>query len=462
MLNRRAQLLSASFILVGCAQSPIETPISVPANAYGVWESNGYGLQLEIGPNSLSAYHISESYCMPSRETAIEVAALMNEFDVDDGGRLSVSSTIDPHKYQFQRMSSLNPNCDRASEVGPEATFEAFVDLMREHYAFFDLHGVDWEERVVSAKRNFEVGMSDQQLFNLMKDMLADLEDAHLSLEATVDGETRVVDSDVGAVYANVSQDAAQSGRSADEVRQEIVTRLWREAIGQGVLQEGGKLVANNRIQYGMAGEHVGYIGFVTMGGFIDNDEIDPAAEIDALEIALDEAISHWAEHEAKSVIVDVSFNHGGYDFIGHVIAARFADAAYDSYTRAPNDASHPYETRYVTEPSSRSQFLGPVYLFTSDMTVSAGEVFVLAMKPLPNVVHVGERTRGAFSTILTKPLPNGWTLNLSNEIYRDHNDVLWEGIGVQPDEVIAVFIDNEPVSGFENAWKELIQIASP
>ena len=67
----------------------------------------------------------------------------------------------------------------------------------------------------------------------------------------------------------------------------------------------------------------------------------------------------------------------------------------------------------FHVEPSKRARYLGPVYLLTSDVTLSAAEVFALYMRALPNVIHVGETTRGAFSDMIEKPLPNGWTLSL-------------------------------------------------
>ena len=64
----------------------------------------------------------------------------------------------------------------------------------------------------------------------------------------------------------------------------------------------------------------------------------------------------------------------------------------------------------FHVEPSKRARYVGPVYLLTSDVTLSAAEVFALYMRALPNVVHVGGTTRGAFSDMIEKPLPNGWT----------------------------------------------------
>ncbi len=43
-------------------------------------------------------------------------------------------------------------------------------------------------------------------------------------------------------------------------------------------------------------------------------------------------------------------------------------------------------------------------------------------------------KTRGALSDILSKTLPNGWSLGLSNEIYHDSQGICYEAIGIPPD----------------------------
>ena len=79
--------------------------------------------------------------------------------------------------------------------------------------------------------------------------------------------------------------------------------------------------------------------------------------------------------------------------------------------------------------------------LLTSEVTVSAGEIFTMAMRALPSVTHIGEATSGALSDILPKPLPNGWSLRLSHEIYEDGYRILWEGRGVEPEREERVLI---------------------
>jgi carboxyl-terminal processing protease len=81
------------------------------------------------------------------------------------------------------------------------------------------------------------------------------------------------------------------------------------------------------------------------------------------------------------------------------------------------------------------------VIALTSPLCVSAGEVLTLALRALPNVTLMGQRTAGMLSDNLVKPLPNGWEASLSNEIYSAHDGLAFEGVGVAPD-VPAVSID--------------------
>ena len=48
--------------------------------------------------------------------------------------------------------------------------------------------------------------------------------------------------------------------------------------------------------------------------------------------------------------------------------------------------------------------------------------------------------TAGILSDILGKPLPNGWSVGLSNEVYLDAEGVSFEGAGVTPDSEVPVF----------------------
>jgi carboxyl-terminal processing protease len=106
----------------------------------------------------------------------------------------------------------------------------------------------------------------------------------------------------------------------------------------------------------------------------------------------------------------------------------------------------------FYVEPSTGLRYLGPVYLLTSDVTLSAAEIFSLCMRALPNVVHVGGKTRGAFSDVIEKPFPNGWKLNLSAEIYRDPQGRSYEVRGLPPDVRREIFPPDDLAGGHARA----------
>jgi carboxyl-terminal processing protease len=169
----------------------------------------------------------------------------------------------------------------------------------------------------------------------------------------------------------------------------------------------------------------------------------------------LDEAIASFAG--ARAVIVDISHNLGGEDSIAQQIAGRFAAERKLAYTKVGTGARDVEPQAFYVEPSPRARYTGPVYLLTSDVTLSAGEVFALYMRALPNVIQIGGTTRGAFSDEIVKPLPNGWTLVLPGEIYRDPHGRFYEARGLPPQVKRDVFPADDPMTGHARCVVTLI-----
>ncbi|GAM05486.1 S41 family peptidase [Novosphingobium sp. MBES04] len=88
----------------------------------------------------------------------------------------------------------------------------------------------------------------------------------------------------------------------------------------------------------------------------------------------------------------------------------------------------------------------------TSDVTVSGGELATLAFRQNPHVTQVGTRTRGAFSTPLAKPLPNGWLLELANETFAAPDGTVYEETGLAPEIELEIYPEEAPVAGHWNS----------
>ena len=70
-------------------------------------------------------------------------------------------------------------------------------------------------------------------------------------------------------------------------------------------------------------------------------------------------------------------------------------------------------------------------------------------MREAPNVTLVGETTRGAFSSILFKKLPDGSFLGLPNEEVVGFRGEILESRGIGPDVAVAVFQPDRLVTGY-------------
>ena len=67
----------------------------------------------------------------------------------------------------------------------PRSTFEQLWTILDEHYCFFEQKGVDWNEVHSRYSPMVDDGMTDQELFGVCEQMLAELRDGHTNLSST-------------------------------------------------------------------------------------------------------------------------------------------------------------------------------------------------------------------------------------------------------------------------------------
>lgn len=114
-------------------------------------------------------------------------------------------------------------------------------------------------------------------------------------------------------------------------------------------------------------------------------------------------------------------------------------------------------------EPHDGPRFDGPVVVMVSGSTVSAAEIFTLAMRELPNVTVVGQPTSGELSDILSRTLHNGWSLGLSNEQYLAADGTLFEAVGIPAETAIeADLLQQDAWAGGTDPWLEAALDALP
>lgn len=451
MLHRTAIML-APVMCLACSTPPEADALQ------GVWLSNGYGMAAVVEGGRVASYAIAGGTCLLEsrdplwgvlREVIIEVAP--------DGQSFQLGLPGDAQRITFNREPRLPAACATPRPDTATGNFEAFVDIFAAHYAFFDLYGVDWQARTAAARGRVSDGMADEALFAVLSDLVAPLQDGHIGLSARINGTRYLYEPNPGTTFRRIAETAEAAGADPEQAQDAATDAFWLGNVQQAILGGNGVMAGDGMVQYGLVNGQTGYIALLTAAGFYRSEEGYLEEDIAAINAVLDDALTLFAQSGAEAVIIDLSLNFGGYDEAAVAIASRFAAAQVVAYSEYPADAAAPVPFVRTITPASGPSFTGPLYVVTSDMTVSAGEIMTLALRALPQTIHVGAPTRGAFSDVLEKQLPNGWQVELSNEVYADHRGIVWEGRGIEPDWPMEIFDRVDPMASHRAAISQLV-----
>ncbi|NBD12563.1 S41 family peptidase [Corallococcus silvisoli] len=379
----------------------------------GSWRTDGYGLAIRFQGTKVELFEITSTSCLPwisgelvdgtLPEADLHFRVADHRLLIEDPGTLHVTGQSAPLPEDCSKPVS-QPN-------DPVLNFEIFWRTFAEQYALFDLYGVDWQARYAQFRSRVTPTTTDIELFTLLSEMLAPLTDGHIRLVA-------------GEEVFNPKSLPADFEEHFSDIGPYVLSHYLG---GPGVTT-----AAENRVAWQSLNERVGYIFLGRMEKFSTDPEAGVAAEVAAAGQALDTALAALSTKQA--LILDVRFNPGGHDAVALALAGRFTDVERTGFykkTRTPTGFTPQREFRFA--PSGPRQFTRPVYLLTSGVTASAAENFTLAMRGLPNVTVIGERTMGALSDVPTRHLPNGWEFGLSVELYTAPDHQIYERVGIPP-----------------------------
>ena len=298
----------------------------------------------------------------------------------------------------------------------PEKNFESLWKTFHNRYPFFELRNVDWQKQYDRYRPKVTRKTSDDELFDIFRRMLDPLDDGHVELKAKASRDHR-------ARYFS----AEKKPKFHQEFTKRKIKQLFK-TTGKTLKRHGfGKPGRTEAwmLRYCRSREFA-YIRILELEGIKKR----------RLTAALDRIARDFETLQGS--IIDIRDNPGGNDDIAIAIINRFCDRRRIAFRRktkigpGKNDFS-PLKTWYL-EPQGGARFTGPIVLLTCDSVFSGGEAFALAIRQLPHVTILGDRTNGIFSYQLEKKLPNGWEYRLSYQVYLSADMVCYEGYGVPAD----------------------------
>lgn len=343
------------------------------------------------------------------------------------------------HLSFSQQPLSYPKNSSGLSE--PELNFEIIWQTFEDNYAFFDLREIDWKQVYRDYRPKVSASTSDDSLFAIVSQMLAPFQDDHINV--IVPGKKQFKARKPSLFATEFPTDSLRSA-------------FWKmaettaPANGLGRLKYIGPLYNGKPLFSYSTNEKMGYLRFNRC--FVDGNAANVPDAVVAGKL-LDSLFTHF--NGLKGLIVDVRDNIGGNDEFAYEVADRFVTRKQVGSYKKTRKRAGGYEElineeTWWLEPKGKKPFTAPVIVLTNDKTASAGDLFALLMKQLPQVRIIGTNTRGIFSDMYGFTLPNKWMLSLSNQRYYNDEMICFEGAGVPVDVEI------------HNTRKNLIEKADP
>ena len=415
------RLLNQLWIVIGAvvAAFVVSWFIYMPdAQQRGVWRAQSGGSIITLNMLQAKLYSESSHSCVeqltfPAHMKLVEFAEGATITVDDDTLLLRVDGALDPTPYI--RNDALPDTCGLVEIATPRDVFDAMWSAMDEHYAFFELHGVDWDARRALAPAP-DAELDDTELYDVLAQTLIGLDDGHVQLGTSIGYFSP---SEAPSWF---SQDPFFD-RDSNLIRAELV-RTARETVGAPLTP-----VELTGIEYALLSDGVGYISIRHMGFDTPFGAKSEPAMAEAFVQVAD------AMAEANSIIIDLRFNPGGSDSVSFGVASHFIDQPLDVFTKTTRNGdaqTDPFTATLL--PFDTTPLTQPVIVLTSKLTGSAAEILTMALREMPQVTVMGEATSGGLSDILGFTLPNGWELGLSHQTYRTMDGALHEAVGIPPD----------------------------
>lgn len=481
LMTHQTIVVSSDQVLTGFAlnfANGLEQIVAVPMNVVsgqapqmitkgqsiqGTWRQRGHGNYLSVDEDELVLLQGFDSSCLYD-DTTIPFETVnqgLLEVSLLGDGRLFLETAFD-QVFFFEPTNQMpTATCDFlvSPDNDPFVNFDAFWRFFDKHYVFFDLQNFNPETLKETYRARLQPNMSNEALALLFVEMLSHFQDSHVAINTPF-----------GSVEADPVRGYQQELRQLFEAQTEVTdfgVFLGNDInkfveVSLGYLNESSlRAGANGKIAWGTLRQapEIGYLAIYQMLNYGDGD-IELEEDLAILNQTLDRAFTDLTGID--KLVVDIRINGGGFDQVSKAIAQRLAHKPRRTHSKAALDGQGlaPFHTVWLDPYQGGARFEGgEIVLLTSERTVSAAEIFTLMMRSLPEVTHVGEPTLGGFSDVLAKPLPNGWSLELSNEVYLDRNGKLWEGMGVTPQEIVGFYRQADRQAGKDSGIERAVEI---
>ena len=282
----------------------------------------------------------------------------------------------------------------------PVTNFEVMWSTIDKKYSFFEYKNIDWDSIYHVYRPMITPDMPPHRLFNVLAEMLYELEDGHVNLVS----------------FFDISRNWEWYLNSPENFDYSVLERNY--------LRDDYEITGPFRNRFF---DSVGYIYYGSFSSGFSSGQLDYLMD---------------KFKDTKGLIIDIRHNGGGSVLYTDSLANRFAPqeqvVLYEQYKDGPahNDFTDLFPI-YVM-PRETDQYLKPVVVLMNRHSYSASTFFAGKMAALPNVILMGDTTGGGGGIPIDYELPNGWRFRFSASQTFTPDGLNIEG-GVPPDIAVAM-----------------------
>ena len=427
----------------------------------GTWKSIGSGYYLEIKEDSVLLHSYTKSFCYKEKNDYLEGLLNTQSQFVLKNDTLSIYLTDYGKETQhlqtkknYIRIDNLPEKCMSFSQMTnlPEREhFKLYKETLEENYAFAKERDLDWDS--IFRKYQDSTFKNRNELFKAMGKIATLTKDQHTKV-ISENGETmqyRVTPSALTVQKAYKNQNKVKTLNAYFN----SFFETNKKNISDSLLSGRGQKVLNGNIEWGKLEGNLGYIHIWSFAGFL-NKKFTRLQQIDSIKTEMNKIINELSSTDA--IIIDVSFNFGGYDGSALTIASYFTKEPTLAFTsQVFHDGAFFNEDKVFIQPSDIF-YTKPVYVVMTDISRSAAEGFAMMMDALPNVTLVGTNTLGTLSGMLGKSINEFYTTYSYQRLVKSGKNY-YEVEGVKPDIEKLIFPEEDIMNGHLNTIKDLINL---
>jgi len=279
-------------------------------------------------------------------------------------------------------LSILFASCVQEDEFPdtPEGNFQALWEIIDQHYCFLDYKakaiGLDWERVGKTYRSRLNPKMTKIQLFEVLCEMLAELQDGHVNIYSSAD---------MGRYWPWKEDYPSNLDK---EVRDDYLGTDYRIAAG---------------IKYRILEDNIGYVLYESFTSAIGEGNLD-----DML----------YYLRVCDGLILDVRNNSGGSLSYAERLSSHFTNekilVGYFCHKQGTGHSDFSEPRAEYLEPSDGVRWQKNVIVLTNRGCYSATNTFIRNMKECPLVTILGDQTGGGSGLPFSSELPNGWSIRFS------------------------------------------------